>query len=89
MATLDHIATKVDNITAENWVSRCSVSSATAVGRLLIESTWIFRKTLTHVQVARIYGVDNHEEDVASRLAHLNVTEFTCHLSSKVPQKEP
>ena len=39
--------------------------------------------------MVRIYGVDNHKADVASRLTHLTISEFTIPFNYYFPQQDP
>ena len=59
VALLDNISPKMENTVAESWARRSSVSSATFVSLLLIESAWICKQTQIHTSVARIARVDN------------------------------
>ena len=66
MAPLEHISAGVDNIAAESWARRGSVSTATAISPLLREAEWITRQAKIHASIKRIPRVENIEADAAS-----------------------
>ena len=76
MAPLEHIAAGVENTATESWASRGSFSTATAIGPLLREATWITYQAKIHASINRIPGVENIEVDAASRLTLLRVHTF-------------
>ena len=65
VAPFDHITTKADTTATESWAQRVIVISATAVGPLLIESAWNFKKTKIHASIVHTIGVENHDNDAA------------------------
>ena len=71
MAPLEHIHTYVDNMSAQGWANRGSVSTASSVVPMLRELALAARRQHIHASVGRVLGEDNEMADAALRLTHL------------------
>lgn len=71
---LEHIYTKVENMSVGICKRRRRVSSTIAVGPLLREEEWICLQTQTHISVAQIVGMYNKEADDVTWLTHLTIS---------------
>ena len=87
--TLSHIRTAVDNISAQVWANRRSVSTAIAVDPILRDLALLTRIHKIHSSMRRISGTDNKMTDAASRLTHLTDKIFLRHFALTFPQKKP
>ena len=85
MKPLYHIATKVDNTSAEGWAIRGSARSDTAVGPLLREAAWIGEQTQTHLYLYHITGEMNKEVDAESKLTLMPFSTFMHNFNYNYP----
>ena len=71
MAPLAHIHAYVDNMMAQRWANRGSVSTASSVGTTLWELYLAARRKHIYAFIGRVPGEDNKMADAASWLTHL------------------
>ena len=89
MAPLAHIHTYVDNIAAQVWSNRVSVSTASSVRTMIRELALAARRQHIHDSVGRIPGEDTKITDAVSRLTQLPDRQFLSHSHSHFPQNKP
>ena len=71
MAPLAHIHAYVDNMMAQRWANRGSVSTASSVGTTLWELYLSARRKHVYAFIGRVPGEENKVADAASWLTHL------------------
>ena len=89
MSPLVHISTAVDNMAAQGWANRGSVSSETAVGPILRDLNLLICNHKIYSSVQCISGVDNKMSESASKLTQLTDKMFLRHFAFNFPQRKP
>ena len=85
MAPLDHIHTYINNMASQRWANRVSVITASSIGPILWEMSFVDRRQQTHTSVGRVPGEDNKMADVVSQLTHLPDRRFFSHFCTHFP----
>ena len=87
MHPLAHIHIYMDNMAAQRWSNRFSISSATAVGTILQNISLLTRTHQIYASAGRTKGADNTMADFTSRLTHLHERMFLRHFTLTFSQK--
>ena len=89
MPPLMHIDTYVNEIAAQRWSNRGSVSTYSSVGPILRELALATMIQHIHTYVGRVPGEENKMADAAPRITHLLDRKFHSHFRSHFPQSKP
>ena len=89
MAPLAHIHMYVDNIAAQVWSNRVSVSTASSVRTMMRELALAARRQHIYDSVGRILGENTKMTDAVLRLTQLPDRKFLSHSHSQFPQNKP
>ena len=89
MKLLVHIHNYVDNMAAQGWANRGSISTASAVGPILQDISLATRRQHIHAFDGSMPGEENKMADAASRLTHLPDRKFISHLRTHFLQSKP
>ena len=89
MAPLAHIHAYVDNMMAQRWPNRGSVSAASSVRTTLWELYLAARRKHIYAFIGRVPREDNKMADAASRLIQPRDRKFLSHFLTHFPQSKP
>jgi len=86
MQPLDHVASVVNNTTANPWVRRVSFSRPGAAGPLLHHNALLRRRQNIALSLSYYPGNSNVMADDSYRCFQLTDTEFLCYFNATYPQ---